>query len=213
MQLLFVTRLETTVSAPLPAPRLPKGPEGECPGSGKRDCITVSPQREGNCNPLNHFDNQFLTYAVTLHDWLNQPGYVSLFALSFLASTLLPLGSEWLLILMLANGYPPAATVMVATTGNYLGALLTWLVGIYGGRWLIERVLRVSAEQQERARAYYRRYGAYSLFFSWLPVIGDPLCLVGGMMGINFRLFTLMVFSGKMLRYVVVAWISAGALG
>ena len=64
---------------------------------------------------MSHFDNQFLTYAVTLHDWINQPGYTALFTLSFLASTLLPLGSEWLLIMMLANGYPHWTTIMTAT--------------------------------------------------------------------------------------------------
>jgi membrane protein YqaA with SNARE-associated domain len=162
---------------------------------------------------LNHFDNQFLTYAVILHDWFNQPGYVTLFTLSFLASTLIPLGSEWLLVLMLANGYPPAATVITATAGNTLGALTTFLVGVYGGRWLIERVLRVSEKQQERAREYYSRYGVVSLFFSWLPVIGDPICLVGGMMRINFWLFTALVASGKLLRYVVTAWITLRTIG
>jgi membrane protein YqaA with SNARE-associated domain len=50
----------------------------------------------GHCSRLDHFDNQFLTYTVMLHDWLNQPGYAALFTVSFLASTMLPLGSEWL---------------------------------------------------------------------------------------------------------------------
>ncbi|MBI2354363.1 MAG: DedA family protein [Deltaproteobacteria bacterium] len=148
-----------------------------------------------------------------LHDWIDQPGYASLFTLSFLASTLLPVGSEWLLVLMLTNGYHPAAAVMTATAGNCLGAFTTYLVGVFGGRWLIERVLRVSAEQQERAHAYYRRYGAFSLFLSWLPVVGDPLCLVGGMMRVNFWLFTFLVVSGKLLRYVVTAWITMRAMG
>ena len=161
---------------------------------------------------MNHFDNQFLTYAVIVHDWINQPGYTTLFLLSFLASTLLPLGSEWLLILMLAKGYPLVATVLTATAGNTLGAFTTYLVGVYGGRWLIERVIRVSAEQQEQAHEYYRRYGTFSLFFSWLPVIGDPLCLVGGMMRVNFWLFTLLVASGKLLRYVAAAWITVRAI-
>jgi len=143
-----------------------------------------------------------------VHDWLNQPGYGALFSLSFLASTLLPLGSEWLLVLMLANGYEPLTTVATATAGNYLGAVTTWLIGMYGGRWLIEKVLRVSPEQEARARNHYRRYGAFSLFFSWLPVVGDPLCMVGGMMGINFGLFSVLVASGKLLRYAVTAWIT-----
>jgi membrane protein YqaA with SNARE-associated domain len=143
-----------------------------------------------------------------VHDWLNQPGYGALFALSFLASTLLPLGSEWLLVMMIANGYEPLASVATATTGNYLGAVTTWLIGRYGGHWLIERILRISPEQEERARGHYRRYGVFSLFFSWLPVIGDPLCMVGGMMRINFGLFSVLVASGKLLRYAVTAWIT-----
>jgi membrane protein YqaA with SNARE-associated domain len=148
-----------------------------------------------------------------LHGWLNHPGYVSLFFLSFLASTLLPLGSEWLLVMMLAGGYDPVSTVAVATAGNYLGGALTYLIGIWGGEWLIEKLLRVSPQQQDRAREYYRRYGAFSLLFSWLPVIGDPLCLVGGMLRINFWLFTLLVASGKLVRYVVTAWITLAAAG
>jgi len=143
-----------------------------------------------------------------VHDWLNQPGYGALFALSFLASTMLPLGSGWLLVVMLANGYEPLPSVVTATVGNYLGAVTTWLIGRYGGRWLTEKVLRISPEQEERARGHYRRYGAFSLFFSWLPVIGDPLCMVGGMMRINFGLFSVLVASGKLLRYAVTAWIT-----
>ncbi len=148
-----------------------------------------------------------------LHDCFNQPGYSSLFIMSFLASTLVPIGSEWLLVLMLVKGYPPVATILTATAGNYLGALTTYLVGIYGGHWLIERVFRVSAEQQEQAHRYYQRYGIFSLFFSWVPVIGDPLCLVGGLMGVNFWLFSALVASGKLVRYAITAWITLGAIG
>ena len=148
-----------------------------------------------------------------LHDWLNQPGYLSLFLLSFLASTLLPLGSEWLLVMMLVGGYEPATTVIVATAGNYLGAVMTYLIGIWGGSWLIEKILRVSPPQQERARNYYRRFGACSLLFSWLPIVGDPLCLVGGMLKINFGLFSLLVATGKFARYVITAVITVTAAG
>ena len=162
---------------------------------------------------MNQFDNQFLTYTVMVHDWLNQPGYATLFTVSFLASTLLPLGSEWLLVMMLVRGYDPLSTVGVATAGNYLGAVTTYLIGMYGGAWLIVTVLRVSPEQQERARNHYRRYGAFSLLFSWLPIVGDPLCMVGGVLRINFGLFTLLVASGKFVRYAVAAWITLHATG
>ena len=148
-----------------------------------------------------------------LHDWLNQPGYVSLFFMSFLASTLLPLGSEWLLVVMLAGGYDPFSAVAVASVGNYLGAAVTYLIGLWGGKWLIERLLRISPEQQQRAREHYLRYGVFSLFFSWLPVIGDPLCLVGGLLRVNFGLFTLLVASGKLARYALTALITLKATG
>lgn len=143
-----------------------------------------------------------------MHDWLNQPGYATLFAVSFLASTLLPLGSEWLLVMMLVSGYGAFPTVAVATIGNCLGAVTTYLIGMYGGSWLVEKVLRVSPQQQDSARNHYRRFGVFSLLFSWLPVVGDPLCMVGGVLRINFWLFILLVASGKLVRYAVTAWIT-----
>jgi membrane protein YqaA with SNARE-associated domain len=147
-----------------------------------------------------------------MHDWLNQPGYITLFTVSFLASTLLPLGSEWLLVMMLASGYNPMPTVAVATAGNCLGAVTTYLIGMYGGNWLIEKVLRVSPEQQERARIHYHRFGVYSLLFSWVPIVGDPLCLVAGVLRINFGLFSLLVAIGKVVRYSITAWITLRAV-
>jgi len=110
--------------------------------------------------------------------------------------------------MMLVNGYDPVATVGTATAGNCLGAVTTYLIGLYGGSWLITKLLRVSPEQQERARIHYSRYGVFSLLFSWLPVVGDPLCLVGGVLRINFWLFTLLVASGKFVRYAATAFVT-----
>jgi membrane protein YqaA with SNARE-associated domain len=148
-----------------------------------------------------------------LHDWLNQPGYVSLFFVSFLASTLLPLGSEWLLVMMLTGGYDPIYSVVTATIGNYMGAVATYIIGISGGSWLIEKVMRVTVQQQENARKYYRRFGVYSLLFSWVPLVGDPLCLVAGILKINFGLFSLLVAFGKLSRYIVTTLITLTAVG
>jgi membrane protein YqaA with SNARE-associated domain len=135
-------------------------------------------------------------------------GYPALFFLSFLASTLIPLGSEWLLVTMLLKKHDPATTVAVASFGNYLGACTTWLIGTYGGTFLICRVLRIDAAAEERAVHLYGRYGAWSLLFSWLPVVGDPLCLVGGVLKVGFGRFSLLVFTGKLARYAAVAWLT-----
>lgn len=162
---------------------------------------------------MNSFDNQFLAYIVMLHDWLNQPAYISLFMISFLASTLLPLGSEWLLITMLVAGYNPLAVLATATIGNYLGGVTTYLIGIYGGVLLTQKILRISVTQQTRAKKYYQKFGVYSLLFSWLPIIGDPLCLTAGILRIDFWLFSLLVLVGKFTRYAITTIITLNAAG
>lgn len=134
--------------------------------------------------------------------------YPALFLLSFLASTLLPLGSEWLLVLLVLRRGDPLLAVAVATAGNYLGACTTYLIGLYGGTLLVRRVLRIDEAAEDRAQRVYRRYGAWSLLFSWLPVVGDPLCLVGGLLRVGFGRFSLLVGSGKLLRYAAVAWLT-----
>ena len=147
-----------------------------------------------------------------MEEFLASPGYPALFALSFLASTLIPLGSEWLLAMMLVNRYDPVMTVAVATVGNTLGAVTTWLIGIAGGPFLVRRVLRIGAAAEESAVGFYRRYGVWSLLFSWLPVIGDPLCLAGGILKVGFVRFFLLVFTGKLARYAAVAWLTLGGM-
>lgn len=154
------------------------------------------------------FDNGIMTYFAPLADWLRNPGYMPLFILSFLASTLLPVGSEWLLILMLTQGYLAVPVVVVATLGNTLGACTNWLVGRYGGGWALERFFRISETQRKRAEDWYKRYGSASILLSWLPVVGDPLCLVAGLLGIRFPLFIALAGAGKLLRYIIVAWMT-----
>ena len=146
-----------------------------------------------------------------MNDFLVIHGLPALFLLSFLASTLVPLGSEWLLVVLLLKGADPAAAVTTATVGNWLGACTTWAIGVWGGPFLIRRLLRVSPGDEERAERFYSRYGSWSLLLSWLPVIGDPLCLVGGLLRVDFLRFTLLVFAGKLARYIAVAWLTLGA--
>lgn len=140
-----------------------------------------------------------------MENFLAAHGLPALFFLSFLAATVIPLGSEWLLALLLLRGYDPFPAVAVATVGNTLGALSTYAIGIWGGPVLIRRVLRIDDEARQRAERFYARFGSWSLLLSWLPVIGDPLCLAGGILRVGFRRFLLLVSLGKLARYVVVA--------
>ena len=140
-----------------------------------------------------------------MESWLLENGYPALFLLSFLASTLVPLGSEWLLAVLLVNHFDPSIVVSVATVGNSLGALTTYAIGLWGGPFLIRRVLRISRENQLRAARSFNRYGIWALLFSWVPVLGDPLCLASGVLKTGFWRFILLVALGKFLRYLVVA--------
>jgi membrane protein YqaA with SNARE-associated domain len=143
-----------------------------------------------------------------MHEWLANYGFFALFLLSFLASTLVPLGSEWMVATMLLAGNEAWAVVTVATAGNYLGALTTYWIGLYGGDFLKRRVLRMDEKSTQKAERFYNRFGSLSLLFSFLPVIGDPLCLVGGVLRTGFIRFTLLVLSGKLARYAAVAWLT-----
>ena len=133
-------------------------------------------------------------------------GYPALFFLSFLAATVLPLGSEWLLVAMVAGAFEPAMTVLVATAGNTLGACTTYAIGIWGGAYLVSNVLKIDTKTQKKAEQFYHRWGQWSLLLSWVPVLGDPLCLVGGIARMRFSLFLVLVLAGKFVRYAVLAW-------
>ena len=140
-----------------------------------------------------------------MSDLLTGYGLLSLFLLSFCASTLLPLGSEWLLVALLLDGFNPAQSVLVATLGNALGAATSYLLGRYGSDWLIEKLLRVEPSRRLQAEHWFNRYGSWALLFSWLPIIGDPLCLVSGGLKTPPTRFALLMTTGKGLRYAMVA--------
>lgn len=137
---------------------------------------------------------------------------VALFLLSFLASTLVPLGSEWLLVALVVKGLPVQTLVLTATLGNSLGACTTYAVGLWGSTLVIDKVLRLDRKQVDRAMELYGRYGAWSLLLSWLPVIGDPLCLAAGLLKLHFPRFAGLVLLGKLGRYAALAAITSGTL-
>jgi membrane protein YqaA with SNARE-associated domain len=139
-------------------------------------------------------------------------GYLALFILSFLAATLVPVGSEWLLVALLVKGHDPFLVLAAATAGNTLGACTTYWIGLWGAPLVVGRLLRINPAQQEKAERLYYRYGSWSLLLSWLPVVGDPLCLAGGVLRIRFARFFVLVLSGKLTRYALVCFATLQAI-
>lgn len=124
----------------------------------------------------------------------------SLFASSFLSATLLPGNSEVVLVAMLLSGVSqPWLLVLIATMGNSLGGLTNVILGRFFP-------LREKSRWQEKAVGWLKRYGAATLLLSWVPVIGDLLCLLAGWMRISWGPVLFFLCLGKALRYVLVAW-------
>ncbi|AYK15670.1 MAG: YqaA family protein [Methanosarcina flavescens] len=143
-----------------------------------------------------------------LTSFLADYGYLNLFVLSFLASTILPLGSEALIIALIYQDFNPFAVVMVATLGNFLGSCTTYYLGLKG-RPVLEKYLSPSPEKIEKIEKFFKKYGLYTLLFTWVPGIGDIITMVAGLMQLPFRYFSVMVFLGKFGRYFTVAYLTA----
>jgi len=132
-------------------------------------------------------------------------GYLNLFILSFLASTVLPFGSEALVVALVYQEFNPFAVVMVATIGNFLGSCTTYYLGLKG-RHVLERYLSPSPEKLEKSERLFNKYGVYTLLFTWVPGIGDVITMVAGLMQLPFKSFSVLVFLGKFGRYFVIAY-------
>ncbi len=138
-------------------------------------------------------------------------GYLGLFVISFLAATLLPLGSEAAVVLMAVSDFDPPTLLVVATAGNSLGALMNYLVGKWGAAFVFSRYLQVDGAVLDRLERIYGRWGAPALFFAWLPIVGDPLTVAAGVLRINIYVFTFWVVLGKAFRYFILIESAAGA--
>ena len=137
--------------------------------------------------------------------------YVGLFLAAFGAATLLPMQSEAVLVGMLLSGHYTVATLLlVATLGNVLGSLLNWILGRSVERFRHKRWFPVSEAKLEKAQRFYMRYGRWSLLLSWVPIIGDPLTMVAGVMREPLWSFLLIVTFAKGMRYLL---LTAATLG
>lgn len=137
--------------------------------------------------------------------------YFGLFLAAFGAATLLPLQSEALLAGLLLNGrWSVPGLWLVATLGNVLGSLVNWWLGRRLEHYKDRRWFPVGPRHLQRARVHYQRYGHWSLLLSWLPLIGDPLTLMAGVMGEPLKRFLLLVSLAKGVRYAVLAWLTLG---
>ncbi|MAT50459.1 MAG: hypothetical protein CMK32_04660 [Porticoccaceae bacterium] len=132
--------------------------------------------------------------------------YLILFGSAFLAATVLPFYSEFTLYMLADKGHSPWLLLATATLGNTLGSVVNWLLGIFLLHFKDRRWFYFSDRQIERAQHWFNHYGIWTLLFAWLPLGGDALTLIAGIMRVRLWIFLILVAIGKGARYAAVLW-------
>jgi membrane protein YqaA with SNARE-associated domain len=126
--------------------------------------------------------------------------YFSLFGSSFLSATILPMQSEAVLLGALIYGFDPTTSLLIATTGNVLGGCTNYALGYWGNK-------KISNQRNKRFstwESYVEKFGAYTAFFSWLPIVGDLILVFLGYLKAPFLPVFIFMTLGKFLRYLFI---------
>lgn len=134
-----------------------------------------------------------------LIDW----GYLGLFLSALIAGSILPFSSELVLVALVKLGLSPALCVLSAALGNTVGGMTCYYIGRLGRTDWIEKYLRVKPEKVERMQRFLQGKGALMAFFVFLPIVGEVIAIALGLMRSNVWITTLSMFTGKLLRYVL----------
>ncbi len=129
--------------------------------------------------------------------------YLGLFFSAFLAATLVPAYSEIVFAGLVTAGYEPLALWAWASAGNTLGSAVNWVLGRYLLHFQERRWFPFKPESLGVAQRWFQKYGVWSLLMAWLPVGGDALTFIAGMMRVNFFLFLALTAIGKATRYAI----------
>lgn len=140
-------------------------------------------------------------------DW----GYWGLFLSAFIAGSILPFGSEAVLVILVGMGLDPVKCLIAASAGNTLGGMTCYWIGTAGKREWIRRYMRIDERQIARAERFLKGRGAVMGFFAFLPYIGEAIAVLLGFMRSNVLLVSVSMFAGKALRYAVVLGLFEGA--
>ena len=136
--------------------------------------------------------------------------YFQLSLISFLAATILPFSSEVVLTTMyLSNSFETYFLLIFASIGNIMGSITNWYLGKKITLFQNRKWFPVSREQLERSREYFQKYGLWSLLLAWVPIIGDPLTLLAGVLKVRFSIFFLLVSISKISRYMFILYLAS----
>ena len=134
--------------------------------------------------------------------------YLSLCFISFLAATIIPFSSELTLAgLISTSNYDNLLLLVFASFGNVLGSVFNWGLGFYARNLTIKKWFPFKETQIERSSKWFSKFGKWSLLFAWVPIVGDPLTFVAGLLRVRFFDFIILVAIGKVSRYLIIFYL------
>ena len=134
--------------------------------------------------------------------------YLSLFGISFLAATILPFSSELSLAgLISTSNFNNSLLLIAASLGNILGSIVNWFIGFYSRNFTTKKWFPFNEMQITRSSKWFEKFGKWSLLFAWVPILGDPLTLVAGLLRVRFLDFIILVAIGKVSRYLIIFYL------
>lgn len=142
-----------------------------------------------------------------MFDFTPEYGYIGLFLISFLAATILPIGSELLFSAMVIGSFDMWICIIVASIGNWLGGMTNYYLGSLGKTEWIEKYLKVDRQKVIKIQHFLSKKGAVMAFFCFLPVIGDVIALALGYMRANIYIVNISMFLGKFIRYTILLYV------
>jgi len=132
--------------------------------------------------------------------------YLYLLFSAFISATIFPMGSEALFIYYINQNLNIYILLFLATFGNSLGSVVNYWFG-YNGEDYLEKKKILKSSQLNKYRDLFNKYGSFSLLLSWMPIIGDPITIVAGLLKYNIYKFILLVTFAKFFRYLFVAYL------
>ena len=131
--------------------------------------------------------------------------YFSLFLVAFMVATVIPFGSEAYFITLLSIGeYNNLFLLIVASVGNILGSLFNWVCGFYVNYFIKKSWFPINNKIIKRGNKLFTKYGKWSLLFSWVPFVGDPITFAAGTLRYPLIPFIIFVSIGKFARYLLI---------
>jgi len=118
------------------------------------------------------------------------------------------MGSEALLLYDISQNYSLLLLWIFATVGNALGSTVNYWLGLKGESYL-ETKGYLSAKNMKKARELFDRFGGWTLLLSWVPIVGDPLTFIAGVLRYNFKWFVLIIVVAKGTRYAIVIFLAS----